>query len=379
MKKVLFLIGSLQGGGAEKVLVDTVNSLNREKYQITVQTLFDRGEFKGKLSSAVRYKTIITCKEGLLCKIAAKLLFSIGTRLTYRFFVREDYDYEIAFLEGLPTKILSKSTAKKAKKIAWVHTDLCKNSESATAYRSAQKEGEAYDRFDRVICVSKSVEKAFRSKYCVKNAIVSTLYNIVDDAAVIMGAKEEVELPISIRPCFISVGRLIEQKGFDRLLRIHKRLIEKGYRHSLLIIGEGELRASLEKYIKDNNLEDTVCLLGFCVNPYKYISKADAFVSSSYVEGFSTVITESILCGTPVVATDVSGNREPEEAPRCSVIVENEENSLYESLSAIIDNPAILERYRDELPAKQRYYTKKSLLSRFEEVIFGVSEDRFSL
>ena len=371
MKKVLFLIGSLQGGGAEKVLVDTVNSLDPQKYQITVQTLFDEGVHKGKLSDKVRYKTIIRCKSGLLRKLVAKLLFfGLGTKFAYKAFVRNDYDYEIAFLEGLPTKIISKSTEKKAKKIAWVHIDLCKFPDSWKAYGSEKKEGNAYGCFDKVFCVSKAVEDAFRSKYSLTKAKIGTLYNTIDDTAIIEASKEDASLPSVIHPCFISVGRLTEQKGYDRLLRIHKRLIDEGYMHSLVIIGEGHLRVEFEKYIADNSLQDSVWLLGFQSNPYKYIRKADVFVCSSYAEGYSLVVTESVLCGTPVIATEVSGIREPVDTPRCSVVVENDENALYTALREVLANPTVLESYRAELRTKKNCFARDKLISAFEKAVF---------
>lgn len=371
MKKVLFLIGSLQGGGAEKVLIDTVNCLDPEKYEITIQTLFDDGVHKERLSDKVRYKTIVKNKFALIKKVIGKLLFFyLPSNAVYNFFIKDSYDYEIAFLEGLPTKLISRSTERNSKKIAWVHTDLKDNPDSYRAFGSPQKEQAAYECFDKVFCVSKAVEAAFVDKYAPKKPKVGTLYNILDDEAIIAASKENVILPTELKPCLISVGRLTQQKGYDRLLRIHKRLIDEGLMHSLLIIGEGELRAEFEKYIDENDLSNSVYLLGFQKNPYKYISKADAFVCSSYAEGFSMVVTESVLCGTPVISTDVSGIREPEEAPRCSMIVENNEESLYRALSEVIMNPARLEEYRKSLWINQAWFTKANLLAVFEETVF---------
>ena len=371
MKKVFFLIGSLQGGGAEKVLIDTVNCLDPEKYEITVQTLFDDGVHKERLSDKVRYKTIVKTKFALIKKAFGKLLFFyLPTSAVYDFFIKDSYDYEIAFLEGLPTKLISKSTERNSKKIAWVHTDLKDNPDSYRAFGSPQKEQAAYECFDKVFCVSKAVEATFVEKYAPEKPKVGTQYNILDDGAILEASKENVILPTELRPCLISVGRLTQQKGYDRLLRIHKRLMEEGLMHSLLIIGEGELRAEFEKYIEENDLSKSAFLLGFQKNPYKYISKADAFVCSSYAEGFSTVVTESVLCGTPVIATDVSGNREPQEAPRCSVIVENNEEALYGALYEVIMNPARLEEYRKSLWIKQAWVSKMNLLVAFEKSVF---------
>jgi len=267
MKKVLFLISSLQGGGAEKVLLDTVNALDSQTYQITVQTLFDSRDYRKKLAASVRYKTIIACKNKVLRKSLAKLLFYIlDTKFVYTWFVRDDYDYEIAFLEGLPTKILSKSTNPKAKKIAWVHTDLNAFPDSCRAFGSPRRESDAYARFHKIFCVSKAAAKEFRKKYPFVNTKIETLYNVLDDAAIAKASRDAVEFPTDIRPCFISVGSLSEAKGYDRLLRVHKKLLDQGFSHALLILGEGHLRHSLETYIKENQLEKSVFLLGFQQN-----------------------------------------------------------------------------------------------------------------
>ena len=242
MKKVLFLINTLGGGGAEKVLIDTVNNLNSGKYDITVQTIYDIGVHKSKLAANIKYKSIIYCKNSFLRRIISKVMFSIlGERFIYNRFVRGDYDYEIAFLEGLSTKILSKSSSTGCKKFAWIHIDLIANPNSFRVYGSEAKEGEAYHTFDKIFCVSNSVRDTFIRKYGITDKAI-TLYNIIDDKAIIEASNESIDLPIYSSPAFISVGRLTKQKGYERLLRVHKKLIEDGYLHSLLIIGDGELR-----------------------------------------------------------------------------------------------------------------------------------------
>lgn len=370
MKKILFLIGSLEGGGAEKVLVDTANSMDPEKYQITVQALFAGAVHKNKLSNKIRYKAIITCKNIWLRKAIGKVLFFVlGPRFTYNACIRDDYDYEIAFLEGLPTKVLAYSTNTKAKKYAWVHTDLIAHPGSYNAFGSERREGDAYRRFDKVFCVSKAVEEVFIRKYGYSGTPTSVVYNILDDREIQEASREKACLPTDIRPCFVSVGRLIEAKGYDRLLRIHKRLIDEGHIHSLLIIGDGDLRGELQRYIDENHLENTAFLLGYQENPHKYVARADLFVCSSYVEGFSTAISEAVICGTPVLGTDVSGNREPEEAPRCSVVVENNEQALYEAICKVLDELPVLDVFREEMASKRDFFQREKMACSFERIV----------
>lgn len=370
MKKVLFLINTLGGGGAEKVLIDTVNNLNSEKYDITVQTIYDIGVYKSKLPANIKYKSIIYCKNSFLRRVISKLLFSVlGEQFVYNRFVRGEYDYEIAFLEGLSTKILSRSSSTTCKKFAWIHTDLITNPNSFRVYGSEAKEGKAYRCFDRIFCVSDSVREAFNRKYGMKDHSV-TVYNIIDEQAIIKASKECVDFPVCTKPMLISVGRLTKPKGYERLLRVHKRLIDEGYTHSLFIVGDGEKREVLESYIQDNNLNQTAFLLGFQSNPYKFVKNCDWFICSSIAEGYSTVVSESVLCGTPVLSTDVSGSNEPIENPRCSVIVENSEEALYIGIKGILEHPEKLEFYREKLKKSQIYLKKDFLISEFERKVF---------
>lgn len=371
MKKVLFLINTLKAGGAEKVLVDTVNSLDPAKYQITVQTVLDAGEYRNNLSGHIRYKSMIRTRNALLRRIMVNLLFKLlGAGLTYRLFVADGYDYEIAFLEGQPTKILSRSGSRSARRYAWVHTDLNSNPNSVRAYGSPEGEAAAYESFDKVICVSESVRSEFLKKYPVDEARVDVLYNIVDDRAICEAAREAALLPGGVKPVLICVGRLVPQKGFDRLLKVHLRLIREGFAHSLVIVGDGEQREMLQSFVNENGLSDTVTFLGYQSNPHKYVSRADLFVCSSYAEGYSTVVSEAVLCGTPVLSTDVAGAREPVTNPRCSIIVENSEKALYEGLRALLQDPEKLKALTEDAHFRRASLRKEHLLAEFERKLF---------
>ena len=371
MKKVLFLINTLKAGGAEKVLVDTVNNLDPDMYQITVQTLLDMGENKKYLSPHIRYKTIVRAKNMFVRRVMTNLLLKVlGADLVYRLFVKEDYDYEIAFIEGQPTKIISKSTNVKGKRYAWVHIDLNAFPKSFYAYGTPEREEAAYRCFDKVICVSEAVKTEFLKKYPIDASRVDVLYNIIDDRAISEAAKESAELPCVQKPLLISVGRLVHQKGYDRLLRIHQRLIQEGLLHSLVLIGDGDQREALTSFVQQNGLSDTVMFLGYQSNPHKFVSKADLFVCSSYAEGYSTVVSESVLCNTPVLSTNVAGSHEPADYPRCSIIVENAEEELYEAIKVLLLNPEKLNMLRRDLEDRKRGLRKEHLVSEFERKLF---------
>ena len=371
MIKVLFLINTLGGGGAEKILVETVNNLDKSKYQITVQTVFDEGVHKKDLSSNVRYKTIIPFKQGMFRSIYARFLVKIlGCSFIYKFFVKDKYDYEIAFLEGLPTKIISKSKSKNGKKYAWLHTDLNAYPNSYKIFGSEKVEAKAYKTFDKIFCVSENVKTALQKKYDITHDKIGVVYNIVDNEKILSAAQENAVIPAKINPVFVSAGRLTWVKGYERLLKVHHRLINEGLAHSVMILGDGEERNALESYISENNLERTAFLVGFQKNPYKYISKSDLFICSSFAEGYSTVVSEAVICGVPVLSTDVAGAKEPIHSPRCSIVVENNEEALYAALKNILMSEQMLIDLKKDVTLRREFLKKEYLIQKFEEEVF---------
>lgn len=363
MTKILFLINTLAGGGAEKVLLDTVNCLDSSKYEITVQVIYNMGIYQSKLNSNIKYKFVYNKKCRILQFLSEKRITKLyNPRKFYNKYIKSDYDVEIAFLEGLPTKIIGASTNTKAKKIAWVHTDLMSYFDSVSVYKNISENKICYQRFDKIACVSDSVREKFIERFGNMGSKVQTVYNIVLDDVIRTKAVESIKEFKHDFPIVVSCGRLCEQKGFDRLLRIHKKLLDENIQHYLWIVGDGDLRLQFETYIKENNLMNTVKLLGFQANPYKYIKNADLFVCSSVAEGFSTVVTESAILGIPIISTDVAGAREPKDYPRCYKVVENNEDSLYLAMKQILANNEELEKAKLYTQSIMHNFNKESYL-----------------
>jgi glycosyltransferase involved in cell wall biosynthesis len=158
------------------------------------------------------------------------------------------------------------------------------------------------------------------------------------------------------------VGKLTKVKGFERLAKIHKRLLDEGINNRLYILGIGEEKENLKKYIEDNSLENTLILLGYKTNPYKYVKKCDLYVCSSYSEGFSTSVTESLIVGTPVVTTLCSGMTELlGENNEYGIVTENDEEALYQGVKGILTNSGDLIKYANSaLKRSENFSTKKT-------------------
>lgn len=370
MIKILFFIETLTGGGAEKVLRDLVNHMDQTKFNITVQTVWpcDAGKY---LIPGIRYKSMYAA-ESKANHLRYRAEAESG--LAYRLHVKDDYDIECAYLEMGPTKVMSASTNKKAKKLAWIHCDLTKAVADPQAY--TEKTAPWYAKFDQIVCVSQSVKDRFDELF--QNRFNSTvLYNVIDDAVI----REKALLPLpegakKRRFTVLSVGRFSPPKKFMRLLQAHKRLLGEGLEHDLWILGDGPEREMLERYVVENGLTDSVWMPGFIENPYPFMREADLLACSSVYEGYSTFMTEGVILGKPIVTTDVSGMRELLGDSEYGVIVENENQAFTAGLRRMVLDDALRRRYSDRAGIRGKEFSAARLTKKTEQhfaELLGVS------
>lgn len=352
MTKILFFIESLSGGGAEKVLQNLVNAMDKSEFDITVQTLYP-DEAAKNLADGIKYKYCYSSASGLN-QLVMRLETAFG--LTYPRHIKEDYDIEVAYLECGSTKIMAGSTNKKAKKIAWVHCDLSMKFADSTDFPAkAQK---IYDKFDSIVCVSQSVKAGFEKLFG-KDERISVIYNTVNDKEIIRLA--DADTVVKTEPTVLAVGRLSKQKRFDRLISAHKKLIDEGVKHRLMIMGEGAERASLEKLISDLSLSGSVELIGYRENPYPYIKAADVCVCSSDYEGISTFITESLILGKVIVTTDCSGMRELLGNSEFGIITDSDDNALARGIKALLTDEALKKSYEEKARKRGEDFSEAQL------------------
>ena len=163
-----------------------------------------------------------------------------------------------------------------------------------------------YPKADAVVAPSRGVAQDILRFAPNLSGRIQVIYNPVINEHLYRLCQEPVEHPwfsSKAVPVVLAVGRLVEQKGFDTLIQAFSR-IQKVTEAHLVILGEGEKRASLEEMITHLGLSNSVCMLGFQPNPFKYMHRADVFVLSSRHEGLPNVLIQAMACGCPIVSTD---------------------------------------------------------------------------
>ena len=377
-KKVLFLIDSLSGGGAEKVLSVILNDLNRQLFEVNVCPIVDTGAYRDVVRNcAAHYSPIVSYDGGPLQKafnrLKYKLLYSyLPLSLVYNLFVPKKNDVEIAFCEGFVTKLISHAGSK-AQKMAWVHTDLEANPwpQQQGIYRNKEEERQAYLHFNKVVCVSNAVEAIMRKKYGLDNTTV--IYNPVDTVAISSLSQEECPVKLDTS-CFniVAIGRLVPQKGFDRLIPIVAELTKEFANTHLFILGEGPERPRLEEMIAASDATGSIHMTGYLANPYVLMSQADLYVCSSRVEGFSLTIAEAMALGKPIVSMNCVGPAELLEQGKYGELC-----STYQDLSRALRRAASDKEYLFNLRKKsmvgKNRFDKENTIELIESVITEIS------
>jgi len=370
-KKILFLLAAFDKGGIEKVTLDIVNNLDPEKYDITVYTIWYGGSCQSKVNDNIKVKPFFFKKyvKGII-----RLVDILSPKMLYKMFIRGKYDIEIAAGDGGCAKIIAGSGNKNSRKIAWIHMDVLKRGSRMREFANRETARAIYEKFDKILCVSRASMNSFTAKFG-EFKDIDVAYNPMPKTEIIEKSNEKVEDVAFDKDTFnfITVGRLVEQKGFDRLIRVvnslKKEISEKKFK--VYVVGEGPERTNLEGMIKEYDLKEDIILLGFKENPYKYIKMADAYVMSSRDEAFPLCIGEALILHKVTVATDCNGIDEWFMGNKYGLMTENSEDALLEGMKKILLDKELYDNYSEAVKERERLIDFNTTLKELEEHING--------
>ncbi|HBW13311.1 MAG TPA: glycosyltransferase [Proteiniclasticum sp.] len=296
MIKLMFFMQSLGGGGAERTIINLLNKIDKNKFLITlVIGDLSNNAYKDFLSNDIKVIDLKTNR--------ARYSF-VGLR---RMIKNEQPD--IVF-----TTINSNNLLLSLVKLSFFSKRFSLIVREAS-YRSESKKVSSFNRMatkycynivaDGIIALSKGVKEDLVNWFGVESNKITVIYNPVDYKQINEMSQEDL-YEIDIRRnefTILSVGRLVEAKDYPTLLKAFE-IFRSRHDAKLLIAGEGELMTSLESLVESLNLKDSVQMIGFVENPYKYMYNSNLFVLSSKYEGFGHVIVEAMASGVPVIATN---------------------------------------------------------------------------
>lgn len=349
-KKVLFVTNHFRfSNGVASVLRSLIANLDKDKYDVSLLAVYD---FNEEFAAPIMDRIKIIKGFGFYVRGFDKLINLIPEKVLYKHFVKEQYDLEVAFQFGIPTKMISASD--NPHRICWMHT-----------YDDNMALKKYYKKFPLIINVARiGTEKLIREGF--ERGMCDYCYNIIDEDSINKLSDEDTDIRCQHSRCIITVARLAPDKGFLRYLQCISKIVSLNPDVEFWIVGDGSDRSKMEEYVNKNHLQEHVKLLGAQTNPFRYLKQADLYFCCSYREGFSTACQEAAILGVPVMSVEVDGGVELIEEAGCGKVVENTEEAITSELVDYLNNTQQADEWKRLAKTNRGRFYKQERIKKIE-------------
>lgn len=378
--KVLFRLRSLEMGGVPRVVLDLLNNLPQDKFDITLLLNLYQGELRTEIPKHIQLVKIAKGREDfsknpfihkiqLVLRKLKLMFYEKFPSILYKQKLKKEFDIEVAPGYAEFEWVLN-SPNKKSRKIGWFHTDVSYDKDQ----KRVLKRIELMKKFDWMIFGSAQTRQVITDLYGVTYPKSSVIYNVINIQEAVEKSKW-MEVNYSIRPVFSSVGRLHFRKGYDALIRIHKRLLDEGLMHSIAVVGGGNEMENLQQQVKELGVKQTFKLLDTQTNPYPYVAQSDYFVMPSRSESYPLIIGEVMALGIPILSTNVGGIPEMITHEVDGYLVNFDEEEIYQAMKRFLTEPELVEKIKKGVAKAPEKFDNQKIYNQVTEVF----ENQFAL
>lgn len=377
--KILFRHRSMEMGGVEKVMLSLMNNLDREKFEMTVCLNLNQGELRDEFPSHVRKVYLTDGKEDFSKnKIIQKIqLFQRRQKLEKlrknpeivdREYLKENYDIEIGMTYNDFEPVLNSSN-KNSKKVGWFHSEI----QVPKLQPLVPKILEHFPQFHYMIYCSEKIKNLMHEHYPNLNyPTESVIINAIPIEEIKQKANADFLLPNAESKIFVSVGRLHTRKGYHKLMDAHKKLLNEGFQHTVIIIGDGEELPNLLEQQKNLGVEKSFVFAGNQMNPYPFIKNADFFIMPSESEAWPLVIAEALILQKPIIATKVGDVESMIEDRKTGYLIDYDTNEIYVAMKEFLTNEKLVSDLRENLIAIEKQFDNKKIFDEVEEIFVNL-------
>jgi glycosyltransferase involved in cell wall biosynthesis len=376
MKKVLCLIPSMVGGGAEKVMSILVNQLQeRSDLDVTLVTMENLPD-EHAISLDVKRHTLSNLREHDPAYQKA-IAFPFQLFQFIRFVKKNSPYIIIAFLERAVILTLISSYFIRARLIISERNGITQNLSTRGFFARTVLEfvyRHLYKRAHKIVVVSRTIQNDLIHDYQVPSEKIELIYNPYEIEKI--DHLKTLRLPEPHRAFFdsgrvlINVGRYYPVKNQGALIEVFAALRESFPDLKLCLIGKGPLENEILAALEKHQVKEHTLLPGFQKNPYAYLSCSSIYVMTSLFEGFPNAMVEAMLCGLPVVAYDCkSGPQEILEDRFGKIVPLNDKNSLKAAIFTLLTNSTQYNYYKNAGSERARRFSVNSFITRFLKMI----------
>ncbi|MDX9704150.1 MAG: glycosyltransferase [Weeksellaceae bacterium] len=375
--KIVFRLRSLEMGGVNKVLIDILNHLPKEKLDLTILVNLFQGELRNEIPKNIKLIKIAKGKEdfskNLLIQKLQLIFRALKLKLLHHFsflmkyYYKENYDIEIAFGRAELEMVL-KSPQKNSKKIAWVHWEFSHEPE----LNQSDLLIERLKQFDHVVFCSDNVRRQVKELYGFEFPSSSVIPNVIHPQEILdKSIEKRDDLPKFNDDLFtfVSVGRVKNGKGYPLLLEIHKNLINQGFFHRIIIVGDGDKLVELKEKAKELGINNTFVLIGNKNNPFPYIVNSDCFILPTQSEAYPLSIKEALLLGIPVLATDVGGMSEILTDGIDGLLMKYDKKDIEEKMKFLLNNSILFSQLKSGAAQAKNKFEIEAVYQKIEKLL----------
>lgn len=366
---ILFVQHKLVCGGAEQALFDLIGLLDKDRFEAKVFVQNPGGEWEQKFRDAgIELIYDYSCRQptwnpikklgNLSKKLRAQQAYQNGGAGLLEVCLPRWADIVVSYNVWYHEELVF---APGAKTVKYIHGDPGTNPDYR---REAEEHRELLSRFNRIVCVSHAAWDAFRQISGLESG-VELHYNPMNSENVRHLAQAEADLPSADLPYICAVGRLSAEKAFERLIVMHRHLLDRGIAHRLVIVGDGPDGDFLRRLIRAMGLENTVIMAGYQSNPYPYIKHSRFLVSSSYTEGLPVTAMEAMCLGVPMV-TPIDSVGEVFGGEVCGLITENSNAALEAGIERMLTDETFYQQTLQGAKNRSAYFDGTRMIQEVE-------------
>jgi len=360
--KILFILPSLRGGGAERVVLNIIRGLNQDKFEIELVALDGEGEYLDLIPENIKFfnlkkkrtrYSIFRIVKVINSEKPKIILSSAGQVAILLYFARKLLRYKPIIVNRSSTF----QSQVKANKVIKMLFHL--------AFRNS----------DYVIVTTEGMKNDLVENYNVRKDKIRVMYNPIDLENIESLKKGLIEDKyFSERPVILGCGRIEKEKGFSHSIKAFSTIVKRYPKAKLLILGQGSKKGELEKLAMNLGIRDKVIFLNFRKNPFKYMANADVFVLSSLREGLPNVLLEAMACGTPVVSANCkSGPSEILENDKYGILVPvADSEALANGILKLLGDHNLRMQYSKKALEKVKEFDSKKIAKVYENFFLEI-------
>ena len=392
MKTIMISSGDLTMGGLQKILVEYLKLIDKNKYRIVLLIANDYGKknlFLEEIPKNVEIQFVrpynlvskiaeLSKKRKILNRVLLKGYRHKSKRVFKSIFLEKlsklgKIDLIIDFDGGLKSVL---DNLKAEKKIIWIHSSIRKHKQDNKSKIS--RYGEELKKYDKIIAICKEMKEEIKELYPSLSHKIEYIYNPLDCNNIIEQGNENIEKMTSYEKeliesdYFLAISRLdVVQKDFETLIEGYLILKNKGIKEKLYIIGEGNGRVKIEKMIEEKKLGEDVILLGEKKNPYVWMKHSKLFIHSSKYEGFGVVLLEALMMDKFIVSSNCpTGPTEILTNPKVGELFNvGDANQLAEKVLKVLYDKDYQKELLKNIQLKKKEFELSEITEKFHKTI----------